>query len=99
MFNQPITISKPLVKRRQCVGDAVMEAFIASSDHSSLCPQPPLQERLQVIEGAMRNLHDFVGRKQSPVSAAAEQEHLKRTQLSDLISGGGTVNGGRPSRR
>ncbi|CAN7125993.1 unnamed protein product [Brassica rapa subsp. narinosa] len=39
-----------------------MEAFIASSDHSSLFPQPPLQERLQgLIEGAMRKLHDFVG--------------------------------------
>ncbi|KAL0708914.1 hypothetical protein Bca4012_075340 [Brassica carinata] len=50
-----------------------MEAFIASSDHSSLCPQPPLQERLQaLIEGAMRRLHDFVG----------EEERTKKTEPS-----------------
>ncbi|CAN6889145.1 unnamed protein product [Brassica oleracea var. botrytis] len=61
-----------------------MEAFIASSDHSSLCPQPPLQERLQaLIEGAMRRLHDFVG----------EEERTKKTEPR------GTVNGGRPSSR
>ena len=66
-------LSSPLVKRRQCVGDAVMEAFIASSDHSSLFPQPPLQERLQgLIEGAMRKLHDFVG----------EEEMTKKTEPS-----------------
>ncbi|WZZ07456.1 hypothetical protein YC2023_093377 [Brassica napus] len=48
-----------------------MEAFIASSDHSSLFPQPPLQERLQgLIEGAMRKLHDFVG----------EEEMTKKTE-------------------
>ncbi|KAL0680504.1 hypothetical protein Bca4012_047351 [Brassica carinata] len=56
----------------------------ASSDHSSLCPQPPLQERLQgLIEGAMRKLHDFVG----------EEERKKKTEPR------GTVNGGRPSSR